>query len=355
MENPGLNGRSRKSIPGTDFGEAPMFGVPTMFAMRKLVFLAVCAAVPALLLATGCAGATSASDALAALTTAAKDQTSPQDSATVTVVQGSAGLVQVGSVAGDQFGMVVSSRGLVELPLTEEQLAALEALQQALAAGTITQDEFCQQFYAIVGAPSCGPALPPLDLTAEQQAQAETIFQQAHDQIVALHATARDQVLGLLTAEQQQRLTELEQPPAPPDGLAQPALLCPPPQNSACAPPVLVPLPPIPPQTGTIVVSSGDATLVQAAQGGGAVGFAGLGGPLGPGSPGLPLFLSNDTIAALGLSADQVAAITAIHETLWTVAGAVQDSAWQAFEALLTTEQLAQMRQLPLLPGPPLQ
>jgi Spy/CpxP family protein refolding chaperone len=238
--------------------------------------------------------------------------------------------------------------------LTEEQEAAIEDLEAALEAGQITQDEFCQQLHDLLGDPPCGPPLPPIDLTADQIAQAETIFQQAHDQIVSLSETARTDVLAQLTAEQQQALTDLEQQNAPPQDPNSPVgPLCPPPENAACAPPPQVPLPPCPSQ---------DGPPWGPPQGGIPHGFEQAGmlhePHMGPGPRGPhPLCLSEDTIAALSLSADQVTAIEGIHDTLRTAVQQAQDDAQQAFQALLTEEQLAQLDQLPppppWAPGPP--
>jgi hypothetical protein len=60
-----------------------------------------------------------------------------------------------------------------------------------------------------------------------------------------------------------------------------------------------------------------------------------------------PLCLSADVIAALSLSEDQVTAITGIHDTLQTAIQQAKDDAQQAFQALLTEEQLTQLEQLP--------
>jgi hypothetical protein len=248
--------------------------------------------------------------------------------------------------------------------LTEEQQSALADLKAALDAGEITRDQFCQQLHDLLGDPPCGPPLPPIDLTEDQIAQAETIFQQAHDQIVSLHATARDDVLAQLTAEQQQTLTELEQQNAPPADANSPAApLCPPPEDSPCSPPPQVPLPPCPlePQAAASGPSQAGPSWGPP-QGGmphgfqqGAMPHGWHMGP-GPGGP-APLCLSAETIAALSLSDEQVTAIEGIHETLRTAVQQVQDDTQQAFQALLTEEQLAQLDQLPppppQAPGPP--
>ena len=237
--------------------------------------------------------------------------------------------------------------------LTEEQQAALADLKAALDAGDITQDEFCQQLHDLLGDPPCGPPLPPIDLTEDQIAQAETIFQQAHDQIVSLATTARDDVLAQLTADQQQALTDLEQQNAPPEDANMPAPLCPPAENSACSPPPDVPLPPCPSQ---------DSPPWGPPPGGMPHGFMRAGvlqqPHMGPSARGPhPLCLSEDVIAALSLTEEQVTAITGIHDTLRSAIQQVQDDAQQAFEALLTEEQLAQLDQLPppppWAPGPP--
>lgn len=240
--------------------------------------------------------------------------------------------------------------------LTDEQQAALTALQEALDAGEITQEEFCQQVHDVVGDPPCDEVqLPPGDLTEEQRAQAEAIFQDAHDQLVALHAAAREQVLGLLTEEQQQALAELEQPPAPPDANeAQPEPLCPLQENSACAQPAQVPLAPCPEQQGE---QPGGPENGGPPQDG-----AGMAPPQGGPPSGQPsmergqdgppaVCLSEETVAALALTDEQVAAIEAIHTALDTATSEVRDAAQEAFQALLMDEQSQESDQPP--PPPP--
>ena len=59
-----------------------------------------------------------------------------------------------------------------------------------------------------------------------------------------------------------------------------------------------------------------------------------------------PVCLDDDTITLLGLSDEQVSAITAIHEDLRTAIAQVEEEAQAAFEALLTDEQLQQLDEL---------
>jgi hypothetical protein len=311
----------------------------------------------------------SALSTLSATTTTASDK---QDSATATETTTTATLTN----ATDGTGTIVVSTGAAILAgdgeisgmmhlgpqLTAEQQAALAALLDQLNAGTITQDEFCQQVHDIIGDPPCETPLPPIDLTAEQQAQAQTIFQQARDQVVALHATARDQVVGLLTAEQQAALAELEQPPAPPDGPeAPPAPLCPLAENAACARPVPVPLPPCPDSNGMPPDPDPNALPDPNAMppmGPGHGGHPPMGGgqpgrpPMGHGQGGpRPLCLNDEVITTLVLTPDQITAIEAIHTALQTSEAEVRDAADQAFRAILTEAQLAELDQLP--PPPP--
>lgn len=240
-------------------------------------------------------------------------------------------------------------------PLTEEQQTALAALQEAFDAGEITQDEYCAQVQALLGDPPCDLPLPPIALTEEQQTQAEEIYQAAHDQIVTLHATARENVLALLSEEQQQALEELSQPPAPPDGVEMPPeLLCPPAENAACPRPADVPLPPCPeppaaPDELDAIDVAGEDLPPPPLRGGRGPGP----GPRGPHAPGgpqhgpAPLCLSTDAIETLGLTDEQVTAIEALHETLRAATQQVRDDATTAFEALLTEDQLAELDELP--------
>lgn len=244
------------------------------------------------------------------------------------------------------------------VPLTEEQQAALAAVQEAFDAGEITQDEYCAQMQEILGDPPCDLPLPPIALTEEQQAQAEDIYQAAHDQIVTLHATARENVLALLTEKQRQALEELSQPPALPEGAATPPEpLCPPTENSACARPADVPLAPCPEPPAALVELeaidvAGEDLPPPPPPGGRGPAY----GPRGPEGPGgrhgpAPLCLSPDTIETLGLTDEQVTAIESLHETLRTATQQVRDDATTAFEALLTEDQLAELDELP--PPPP--
>ena len=265
---------------------------------------------------------------------------------------------------------VAGSAGPAEL--STEQQAALDTLQAQLDAGTITQAEFCTLFRAIVGNPPCGPPLPPITLTDEQRTQAETIFAAARDAVVALHASAQTQVLALLTAEQQAALEDLQLPPPPEDefapvfddgdaaafDLVPPAPPCPPAEDANCLRPAIVPLPPCPlaPEMDDAALDANDdfAAFADEPRGpggpppGGHHGGPPHGGPDG-GPP--PMCMNEDVIAALTLTADQVTAITAVHDALHAADQQVQEDALTAFRVLLTAEQIAELDSLP--PPPP--
>ncbi len=250
-------------------------------------------------------------------------------------------------------------------PLSEEQMEQLLALRDQYDNGEITLEQFCEQAILVIGEPPCGPPLPPIDLTAEQQELAEAIFAAARDETLALFATARENVYTQLTEDQAATLLEIEEaiepPPVPP--------LLPPdwPQCDApepsCERPALVPLRPCPPPPG----DNGDmppmgpfagmsGTVGGPPQGmdGAAPGQCGQGpggerGPHGPPPP--PLCMSPDLIEDLALTNEQIEAIEFIHDDLRVAAEAVRDTAWESFLDLLTEEQLEQLEQLP--PPPP--
>lgn len=351
-----------------------------MRATRTLWLVAGVALAPlaVFILTGGCDGGLLTSDVLDALSTVVATTTDKQDEAAAltatetTATDSLSSADESTTTADDPNASTPEGRphgpGPMGPQLTDEQRAAIAALKDALDAGEITQDEFCQQVHDIVGDPPCQTPLPPIELTEEQQTQAETIFQQARDQIVSLHATARDQVLALLTEEQQQALTDLEQPPAPPDGQeAPPEPLCPALENSACAQPAQVPLPPCSdqswepndPQRGS-PPPDGDPNALPPdgpPQHGPGM-MPPQGGP--PGQPpmghghGCPpvVCLSEETIATLALTDEQVTAIEALHMALETATAEARDAARVAFRALLTDEQLQELDQLPPLPPP---
>jgi len=299
--------------------------------------------------------------------------------------------------------------------LTEEQIAALKDLWDKFQAGELTQDEFCAAVWQILPPRPCGPPLPPIDLTEDQKTQAEAIFQDAHGQVVTLTTKARADVLALLTPEQQAALEQLAQnwpghggwhgdpngvdpndqgdpndgqgndgagpghghgqghgPGGPPFGHGPRGrasgmnggpgggsfpfplmMLCPPPEDPNCPPPAIVPLPPCPPRW------HGEPNEPNEPNDPNSDPNHPCGPPFGHG-PGFfgphfgppPLCMNERVIAALGLTADQVTAITAIHEALRAALKQVHDEAWAAFLALLTPEQIDQLNNLPP-PGPP--
>jgi Spy/CpxP family protein refolding chaperone len=360
---------------GRNFAPRPQYKEMPMITRRNMTVL-VCGAAFALgaSLLVAC-GSASTSD-LSALLAAATSELSALKSGSSDTSTLDATAAAAVETAGEVLDEVSAEGGAADLhlppDLTDEQRAAIEALRTQLAAGDITQVQFCQQLHDILGDPPCGPPLPPIDLTDDQVAQAEAIFQAAHDEVVTLHATGRADVLALLTADQQTALTALEanEPNVH-------AGLCPPPENAACPRPARVPLPPCPaapdpnavPDPNTLDPNApppprghhggmgggpGGPGGPRGGQGfgGGPGGPGGFGG--GPGGPGGPrgergprLCLSDRVVSTLGLTSDQVAAITAVHETLRTAERQVRDDAQAAFEALLTAEQLAELEALP--------
>jgi len=105
--------------------------------------------------------------------------------------------------------------------LANDELAELESLQAQLDSGEISDTEFSDAVHGIIGDRGAGMpfgslsfhdspfghrmgtrGIAPLDLTDEQQAAAEEIFQLAHDDIDALHEVAHDEIRALLTEEQ---------------------------------------------------------------------------------------------------------------------------------------------------------
>jgi hypothetical protein len=105
--------------------------------------------------------------------------------------------------------------------LTDDDLAEIESLQAQLEAGEITEQAFLEALREIVG--DVGPRMgfgatppfggphgpcmgmeqrPSLDLTDEQQTEANQIFANAREDIDALFQDANDRIRALLTEEQ---------------------------------------------------------------------------------------------------------------------------------------------------------
>lgn len=112
--------------------------------------------------------------------------------------------------------------------LTTEQIAQVEDLQAQLDAGQITAEDFEAKVQGVLG--DAAPALAfggfrffggpfghrmgndfaaRLNLTDEQKTQAREIFQTAHTDIRALRQAAHDQMIALLTPEQQATLDQI--------------------------------------------------------------------------------------------------------------------------------------------------
>jgi len=119
-------------------------------------------------------------------------------------------------------------RGGHHAGLTAEQLAEIESLQAQLNDGTIDENAFDEQVRALLG--DSAPTLAfggfgfggspfgmnhsfgmadPLDLTEEQQAQADEIFEQLHADIADLRSTAHEDIQAVLTDEQLALLPEI--------------------------------------------------------------------------------------------------------------------------------------------------
>jgi len=124
--------------------------------------------------------------------------------------------------------------------LTSDQLTQLQSLKDQLSAGEITEDEFVTQVQAILGDDASdattgrkgahhGNLDSLLDLTADQQTQAQAIFDTAETDVRALRDDAREQIRALLTEEQLAIFDELC--PAPPDPNTLPDPNLPPPSH----------------------------------------------------------------------------------------------------------------------------
>jgi Spy/CpxP family protein refolding chaperone len=134
--------------------------------------------------------------------------------------------------------------------LSADELAQLQTLQAQLAAGAITQDEFVTQIQSILGdaaatgtsgtdnhgGPRHGHLAGLLNLTTDQQTQADAIFAAAETDIRALRDEAREQIRALLTTEQLAIFDELCPPPPDPNTLPDPNLPPPPPGGPGMGP-----------------------------------------------------------------------------------------------------------------------
>jgi len=111
--------------------------------------------------------------------------------------------------------------------LTDDQLAEIELLQAQLDLGAISQLEFSDAAHEIIGNRGAGMpfvgfsfygspfgrrmdagAAGPLNLTDEQRAAAEEIFQLAHNDIDALCDAAQEEIRAFLTEEQLDWVTD---------------------------------------------------------------------------------------------------------------------------------------------------
>jgi len=114
--------------------------------------------------------------------------------------------------------------------LSEQQIQQLEDLQAQFQSGALTEAEVAEQAQAIIGdiAPDRafagfaffggpfggrfqGERADLLNLTDEQRAQAQRIFQQLHDDIRTLRQNARDAILNVLTEEQRAQLRQIRE------------------------------------------------------------------------------------------------------------------------------------------------
>ena len=140
----------------------------------------------------------------------------------------------------DQLGSVSTAAAPVQL--TSDQQQQIEGLQAQLDNGQITQQEFATQVDSIIGntAPTAafggfgfggGPfahtpgfeAADPLNLTDAQVQQAQDISQRLHDDLQKLRQDAHDQILAVLTPEQQAQLNQLIPEPAGASGASGPS------------------------------------------------------------------------------------------------------------------------------------
>jgi hypothetical protein len=107
--------------------------------------------------------------------------------------------------------------------LTSEQLQQIQGLQGQLDSEEISEEAFATQVHSLVGNAGSTSAFgvlggslfqqqatgtsDPLNLTAEQQQQAQDISTRLHDDIAQLRQDAHDLILSALTADQQTQLT----------------------------------------------------------------------------------------------------------------------------------------------------
>lgn len=208
--------------------------------------------------------------------------------------------------AFDAFLSAAGSRGG---GLSQDQIAAIEDLQAQLDAGTLDAAGFSDAVDRILGDRAAGMAFGGfgmgggpfgmhhprplgdlLDLTEDQQAQADAIFMDLHSNIDDLRMLAQEDIRAELTDEQLAILDSMK----PAD-----------------------------------------------AMGGGASARPHRGMRPGPGGPGGPGSFEAHLAELLDLTEDQQAAIDAIRQQLRDDVQAAHEAAREAFRAILTDEQLA--------------
>jgi Spy/CpxP family protein refolding chaperone len=157
----------------------------------------------------------------AAATTAAPGQTTPGTPQLATLNQ----LTVADLVAGfqqflGQLGQTPTTGS--QAGLTPEQQQQVQGLQGQLDSEEITEDAFATQVHGILGDAASTQTFgvlggsqfqqqatgtsDPLNLTAAQQQQAQDIATRLHDDIAQLRQEAHDQILSVLTADQQAKL-----------------------------------------------------------------------------------------------------------------------------------------------------
>lgn len=279
---------------------------------------------------TGITPDTTIPDALAALAQAAGQDTTLNQLTIGDVVQ-----------AFEQYASQVSAgttAGTAPTPLTQDQQTQLEDLQGQLDRGEITPNEFAQQVHDLIGdvAPGMafagmgmmggpfreGPGMrlaAQLQLTEEQQQQAQDIFTRLHTDIETLRQNAQDAIKALLTTDQLATLDELmsQRRPLPggPGGRMGPGMMA--------------------GEPGRGMGPGGER----------------MGGQMGP-----PPASPDEAGAGLGplarfadelqLTDDQKAAIEQIHTDLQAAVEARHQQARDEFRAILTADQLTLLDQL---------
>ncbi len=205
-------------------------------------------------------------------------------------------------------------------------LADSSTMSDATSDGTATADASSD---TEAGRPHGGPGhlIELLGLSEEQQTQADSMHEQMRADIDALVEPAEQELLEILTDEQETQL----------DGHYGLLLGLPPHHDGPPGPP---------PTEEEIAAAESDPNFIPPPHRGGPPPMGGRGGPMGGGHgpgmgppPGPPPTL-DDLAAEFSLTDEQVTQIAAIREALQADIQAVHDASLASFKAILTAEQL---------------